>query len=151
MTPPAFYVDETYGPRLVGLLRQMNLHAVTYRDVRAIESGDRAVDWILNVAARRWIAVTGDKKTPAQAGRAPGDTECPAASGGSRHPSVNRGRGCPCDRQASKIGPGPRSPHARAVRHFTYPPTPSVSPGLETSKREGSNRGCTPCDTHQLA
>lgn len=62
MTPPTFYVDETYGPRLVALLREMNLHAVTYRDVRGIESGDRDVDWIPNVAARRWIAVTGDKR-----------------------------------------------------------------------------------------
>ena len=62
MTPPTFYVDETYGPRLVTLLREMNLHAVTYRDVPGIESGDRDVDWIPNVAARRWIAVTGDKR-----------------------------------------------------------------------------------------
>ena len=28
MTPPTFYVDETYGPRLVGLMGEMNLHAV---------------------------------------------------------------------------------------------------------------------------
>ena len=62
MTPPTFYVDETYGPRLVSLLREMRLHAVTYRDVRGIESGDRDVDWIPKVAARRWIAVTGDKR-----------------------------------------------------------------------------------------
>ena len=27
-----------------------------------IESGDRDIDWIPNVARRRWIAVTGDKK-----------------------------------------------------------------------------------------
>ena len=40
----------------------MNLHAVTYRDVPGIESGDRDVDWIPNVAARGWIAVTGDKR-----------------------------------------------------------------------------------------
>ena len=56
MTHPTFYVDETYGPRLVTLLREMNLHAVTYRDVPGIESGDRDVDWIPNVAARGWIA-----------------------------------------------------------------------------------------------
>ena len=62
MTPPTFYVDETYGPRLVSLLRKMNVHAVTYRDVPGIESGDRDVDWIPNVAKRRWIAVSGDKK-----------------------------------------------------------------------------------------
>ena len=62
MTPPTFYVDETYGPGLVRLLRDIDLHAVTYRDVPGIESGDRDVDWIPNVAERRWIAVTGDKR-----------------------------------------------------------------------------------------
>ena len=62
MTPPTFYVDETYGPGLVRLLRDIDLHVVTYRDVPGIESGDRDVDWIPNVAERRWIAVTGDKR-----------------------------------------------------------------------------------------
>ena len=76
MTPPTFYVDETYGPRLVGLLREMNLQAVTYRDVPGIESGDRDVDWIPNVAARLWIAVTGDKK----------DRELPSQRGILRRP-----------------------------------------------------------------
>ena len=62
MTRPTFYVDETYGPRLVALLREMNLDAVTFRDVPGIESGDRDVDSIPHVAARRWIGVTGDKR-----------------------------------------------------------------------------------------
>ena len=62
MKPPIFYVDETYGPGLVRLLREVSLHAVTYRDVPGIESGDRDVDWIPSVAERRWIAVTGDKR-----------------------------------------------------------------------------------------
>ena len=34
MTHPTFYVDETYGPRLVSLLREINLHAITHRDIR---------------------------------------------------------------------------------------------------------------------
>jgi len=29
--PLTFYVDETYGPGLVGLLQERYLHAVTYR------------------------------------------------------------------------------------------------------------------------
>ena len=62
MTRPTFYVDETYRPRTVGLLREMNLDAVTYRGVLGIESGDRDVDWIPNVAARHRIAVTADKR-----------------------------------------------------------------------------------------
>ena len=41
MTPPTFYVDETYGPRLVRLLREMNLHAVTYRDIRTERANQR--------------------------------------------------------------------------------------------------------------
>ena len=62
MTPPTFYVDETYGPGLVGLLREMNLHAVTYRDVLDIDTGDPDIAWIPKVANRQWIAVTHDKK-----------------------------------------------------------------------------------------
>ena len=52
MTHPTFYVDETYGPRLVRLLQAIDLPAVSYRDV----------DWIPKVAERRWIAVTADKR-----------------------------------------------------------------------------------------
>ena len=33
MTPLTFYVDETYGPHLVDLLQEKDLHAVTYRNV----------------------------------------------------------------------------------------------------------------------
>ena len=62
MTRPTFYVDETYGPRLVGLLQAIDLPAVSHRDVSDIEAGDRDVDWIPNVAARHWIAVTADKR-----------------------------------------------------------------------------------------
>ena len=43
MTPPTFYDDETYGPRLVGLLHANDLPAVSYRDVSDIEAGDRDV------------------------------------------------------------------------------------------------------------
>ena len=62
MTRPTFSVDETYGPGLVRLLRDLNLYAVTYRDGLGIEAGDRDVDWIPKVAERRWIAVTADKR-----------------------------------------------------------------------------------------
>ena len=62
MTPPPFYVDETYGPRLVGLLQEMNLRAVTYRDVLDIDAADPDTAWIPKVANRKWIAVTHDKK-----------------------------------------------------------------------------------------
>ena len=62
MTPPPFYVDETYGPRLVGLLEEMNLRAVTYRDVPDINAADPDTAWIPIVANRKWIALTHDKK-----------------------------------------------------------------------------------------
>ena len=62
MTHPTFYVDKTYGPRLVRLLQAIDLPAVSYRDVSDIEAGDRDVDWIPKVAERRWIAVTADKR-----------------------------------------------------------------------------------------
>ena len=41
MTPPTFFVDETYGLRLIRLLQAIDLPAVSYRDVPGIESGDR--------------------------------------------------------------------------------------------------------------
>lgn len=50
MKPLTFYVDETYGPGLVGLLREIDLHAVTYRDADDIDAGDPDVAWIPNVA-----------------------------------------------------------------------------------------------------
>ena len=43
MTRPTLYVDETYGPRLVGLLQAIDLPAISYRDVPDIEAGDRDV------------------------------------------------------------------------------------------------------------
>ena len=62
MTPLTFYVDETYGPHLVDLLQKEDLHAVTYRNVCNINSGDPDVRWIPNVASRQWVAVTADKQ-----------------------------------------------------------------------------------------
>ena len=62
MKPLTFYVDETYGPGLVGLLQENSLHAVTYRDADDINAGDPDVAWIPNVARRKWIAVSSDKR-----------------------------------------------------------------------------------------
>ena len=62
MKPLTFYVDETYGPGLVGLLQEKRLHAVTYRDTNDISAGDPDVAWIPNVARRKWIAVSSDKR-----------------------------------------------------------------------------------------
>ena len=62
MTPLTFYVDETYGPNLVDLLREKDLHAVTYRNACDINPGDPDVRWIPNVASRQWVAVTADKQ-----------------------------------------------------------------------------------------
>ena len=39
MKPLTFFVGETYGPGLVGLLQEINLHAVTYRDADDINAG----------------------------------------------------------------------------------------------------------------
>ena len=62
MTPLTFSVDETYGPNLVDLLREKDLHAVTYRNACDINPGDPDVRWIPNVASRQWVAVTADKQ-----------------------------------------------------------------------------------------
>ena len=62
MKPLTSYVDETYGPGLVGLLQEKGLHAVTYRDPDDINAGDLDVAWIPNVAKRQWIAVSSDKR-----------------------------------------------------------------------------------------
>ena len=62
MKPLTFYVDETYGPGLVGLLQGISLHAVTYRDADDISAGDPDVAWIPTVARREWIAVSSDKR-----------------------------------------------------------------------------------------
>ena len=58
-------MDETYGPNLVDLLREKDLHAVTYRNVCDINPGDPDVRWIPNVASRQWVAVTADKQSGA--------------------------------------------------------------------------------------
>ena len=58
MTPPTFFVDETYGLRLVRLLQAIDLPAVSYRDVPGIESGDRD---LLTWRAGR---VGGDRRLP---------------------------------------------------------------------------------------
>ena len=62
MKPLTFYVDETYGPGLVGLLQEKGLHAVTYRDADDINAGDPDVSWIPSVARRNWIAISSDKR-----------------------------------------------------------------------------------------
>ena len=62
MKPLTFYVDETYGPVLVGLLQEKDVHAVTYRDADDINAGDPDVSWIPSVARRKWIAISSDKR-----------------------------------------------------------------------------------------
>ena len=41
MKPRTFYVDETYGPGLVGLLQKKSLYAVTCRDADDTNAGDQ--------------------------------------------------------------------------------------------------------------
>ena len=57
MKPRTFYVDETYGPGLVGLLQKKSLYAATCRDADDTNAGDQgrvlAVDPPARVATRK--------------------------------------------------------------------------------------------------
>ena len=109
MTPPTFYVDETYGPRLVGLLQAIDLPAVSYRDVSDIELGDRDVDRIPNSPpCRRHV---GGEDQPLRAVE-------PGSGGQELLPVAPREahRGAQAGRAAQPLAPG----RLRQGNAFTY-------------------------------